>query len=320
MKGIRNNLLNKNLMFTQDGKQKVAKWQHLEEMYHRQPGYKGVRLVPKLTAQHVVPKLIPKMKVKHCTQVFSRTVGVALGYMADCGQLPAENKDTADLLILMDELFDSVNGSYSKIRNGKIYRTAVTPKSPHHQLWRKSLPVLKSMVFVTKDGRKASVPSISSWIKTIEGFQLLINHLKSLNVTSLLLRHFNQDPLENFFGAIRAQGHSNNMPNAYGFQAAYKTLMVNNLTSPHSVGANCEKDGDFCLNNLKNLIKSSEKSNEENTENIEIDFNDLNIENINTNKLIEGKSPTDVERCAAVAYCSGWLVTKVQKKSFQKLS
>nr|XP_034834203.1 uncharacterized protein LOC117990819 [Maniola hyperantus] len=65
-----------------DGKQKVAKWQHLEEMYHRQPGYKGVRLVPKLTAQHVVPKLIPKMKVKHCTQVFSRTVGVALGYMA----------------------------------------------------------------------------------------------------------------------------------------------------------------------------------------------------------------------------------------------
>nr|XP_034824778.1 uncharacterized protein LOC117982524 [Maniola hyperantus] len=202
MKGIRNNLLNKNLMFTQDGKQKVAKWQHLEEMYHRQPGYKGVRLVPKLTAQHVVPKLIPKMKVKHCTQVFSRTVGVALGYMADCGQLPAENKDTADLLILMDELFDSVNGSYSKIRNGKIYRTAVTPKSPHHQLWRKSLPVLKSMVFVTKDGRKASVPSISSWIKTIEGFQLLINHLKSLNVTSLLLRHFNQDPLENFFGAV----------------------------------------------------------------------------------------------------------------------
>nr|XP_034838846.1 uncharacterized protein LOC117994979 [Maniola hyperantus] len=230
MKGIRNNLLNKNLMFTQDGKQKVAKWQHLEEMYHRQPGYKGVRLVPKLTAQHVVPKLIPKMKVKHCTQVFSRTVGVALGYMADCGQLPAENKDTADLLILMDELFDSVNGSYSKIRNGKIYRTAVTPKSPHHQLWRKSLPVLKSMVFVTKDGRKASVPSISSWIKTIEGFQLLINHLKSLNVTSLLLRHFNQDPLENFFGAIRAQGHSNNMPNAYGIQAAYKTLMIQTLT------------------------------------------------------------------------------------------
>lgn len=82
MKGVRNNLLTKNLKYKLSGKECTAKWEHVVNLYNRAPGYRGVRLVPKLTAHHVLPKLIPKMRVKHCTQVFSRSVGVALGFMA----------------------------------------------------------------------------------------------------------------------------------------------------------------------------------------------------------------------------------------------
>lgn len=82
MKGIRNNLLTKNLEFKEDGKTKLASWSHIEALYNRGPGYKGVKLVNKLTAQHVIPKFIPKMRVKHCTQVFSEGVGRTMGYMA----------------------------------------------------------------------------------------------------------------------------------------------------------------------------------------------------------------------------------------------
>ncbi|RVE52890.1 hypothetical protein evm_002547 [Chilo suppressalis] len=57
----------------------------------------GVQLVPKLTAHHVIPNLIPKMKVKHCTQVFSSSVGIAMSFMTDSGKLPMEYKDTARL-------------------------------------------------------------------------------------------------------------------------------------------------------------------------------------------------------------------------------
>lgn len=57
----------------------MAKWEHIIELYNRGPGFKGVRLVHKLTARHVIPMLIQKMRVK---QVFSRSVGVALGFMA----------------------------------------------------------------------------------------------------------------------------------------------------------------------------------------------------------------------------------------------
>lgn len=82
LKGIRNNLLNKNLKYTMNGKENTAKWEHIQFLYERTPSYKGVKIVPKLTAHHVLPHLIPKMKVKHCAQVFSKSVGGALGYMA----------------------------------------------------------------------------------------------------------------------------------------------------------------------------------------------------------------------------------------------
>lgn len=82
IKGIRNNLIKKNLIYTMRNKEQVAKWSHIITLFNKSPGYQGVKLVPKLTAHHVMPELIPKMRVKHCTQVFSKSVGVALGFMA----------------------------------------------------------------------------------------------------------------------------------------------------------------------------------------------------------------------------------------------
>ncbi|CAK1584670.1 unnamed protein product, partial [Parnassius mnemosyne] len=109
MKGVRNNLLNKNLKYVMDGKVRVAKWCHIEDLFKRSPSFWGVKLAHKLTAQHVVPSMIPKMRVKYCTQVFSTSVGVTLGCLAESGCLPKESVDTAHLIMLFDNLFDSVN-------------------------------------------------------------------------------------------------------------------------------------------------------------------------------------------------------------------
>ena len=76
--------------------------------------------------------------------------------------------------MFFDDLFDSVNGSSSKLEGGKIYRTAVTAKSPHHKLWYKSLPILKSMAFIAPNGKEGKVPTILSWIKTVENIQRLV--------------------------------------------------------------------------------------------------------------------------------------------------
>ncbi|XP_063824571.1 uncharacterized protein LOC135077445 isoform X1 [Ostrinia nubilalis] len=310
LKGIRINLITKNLEFTLNGKKRTAKWAHLEALYKKGPSYKGMRLIPKLTARHVIPNLIPKMKVKYCTELFSKTVSVAMGFTAGTGRIPKEAQDTAEILLFFDNLFDSVNGSYNRIEKGKVYRSAVSPKSPHHKLWYKSLPILKSMQFVG-GARSGVVPSLRSWIKTIEAFQQITKKLHSIGLKSLLLRNFNQDPLENFFGAIRAHGHRNIMPTVPAFEASYKALLINNMVSPKSIGANCESDDGYCLQNLKylfyeNIVRPLPK-------NIIINFDHINMDLTNIDNLIKSQNPLNIEKCAAAAYCSGWVIKTIYK-------
>lgn len=84
IKCIRNNLITKNLTYqsTDSNLKRTAKWQHIELLYQENPGYKGIRLIPKLTENHVIPSKMSKMKVKYATQIFSRTVSSNMGYLA----------------------------------------------------------------------------------------------------------------------------------------------------------------------------------------------------------------------------------------------
>lgn len=83
MKCIRNNLMVKDLKYdNEDNQTKVAKWSHIECLYNESPAYQGIRIIPKLTENHVKPAKISKMKVKYATQLFSRTVAANMGYLA----------------------------------------------------------------------------------------------------------------------------------------------------------------------------------------------------------------------------------------------
>lgn len=82
LKCVRNNLITKNLQYVTDNKSRTAKWKHIELLHKENPGYKGIRLIPKLTDNHVVPSKISKMKVKLASQLFSQTVASNMGYLA----------------------------------------------------------------------------------------------------------------------------------------------------------------------------------------------------------------------------------------------
>ncbi|XP_050066474.1 uncharacterized protein LOC126555621 [Aphis gossypii] len=127
------------------------------------------------------------------------------------------------------------------------------------------------MVFVDSvTKKKSSAPqprTIQNWIKTIRGFQNIYKVMAEYGVHSLLLRNFNQDPIENFFGAIRSLGYRSNNPSTQGFSSAYKTLMLNNLTTSHSIGSNCEEDFSEGALASYNLLFSSMINNDD-TQNI----------------------------------------------------
>lgn len=78
MKGIRNNLLNKDLHFTLNKEKKIAKWSHIVQFYKLDSSEPSLRICSKLTDSHILIDRINKMKVKNCTQVFSNTVGVLM--------------------------------------------------------------------------------------------------------------------------------------------------------------------------------------------------------------------------------------------------
>ncbi|CAG4948119.1 unnamed protein product [Colias eurytheme] len=101
LKGLRNNLLTKNLQYVINGESKVAKWEHIVELYHNNPTYKGLKIIKNLTESHCLKEKIPKMKVKYAAQLFSQTVGKTMGYLAEIGILSEESKNTADFIILL---------------------------------------------------------------------------------------------------------------------------------------------------------------------------------------------------------------------------
>lgn len=85
LKCIRNNLITKNLTFTdKDGKSRIANWNHIVQLYEldKNEAVIGDRINPKLTDAHVYVDRMKKMKVSHAAQIFSQRVGSIMKLLA----------------------------------------------------------------------------------------------------------------------------------------------------------------------------------------------------------------------------------------------
>ncbi|RVE39984.1 hypothetical protein evm_015366, partial [Chilo suppressalis] len=231
LKGIRNNFIEKDILF-QD---KRATWRDIIYVYDLDNKSGHTRALPKITAEHVDPKKIRKMKVKTAAQVLSARTAAMLNYthavhkqLNNC----TETMDTtAAVVLFFDELFDSINGSPGGIK-GKL-RCAVKQNSAHQDFWRNAILELKKMKFIDIKSkfsvqagkpRHVRVPSLDGWIMTLESFLGLSKLLFSkFGVEYFYPRYVNQDPLENFFGRIRAINYRNTNPDVNSFVYAFKS-------------------------------------------------------------------------------------------------
>lgn len=157
-------------------------------------------------------------------------------------------------------MFDSVNGNALFAKDGiPPLRTAVSTRSAHVTFWKEAYAKLRRLRYIHKATKKPtpSVPSLHNWIVTIRGMEALWTRLKSMGFKYVKLRMVNQDPLENFFGAIRAHGQRFVSPTCWQFDGLFKTLLVNNASSVHSIGANCEQDDGHFLSPFESFVKDS---------------------------------------------------------------
>lgn len=163
---------------------------------------------------------------------------------------------TAELLLFLDKLFDSVNSA--NLLADKPLRSALTASSVHWEFWKEAIKVLNSMTYYDSEKKKFKRPvCLNNWVNTINGIRYLWGSLNRRDFKYLNLRNLNQDCLENFFSSIRAHGYRNVSPSIQSFIGSYKTLLLNNLLSPHSAGANCEADSLPLLANIKYLLQTT---------------------------------------------------------------
>lgn len=178
----------------------------------------------------------------------------------------AEN--TATILSFFNDLFDSLNGSRKQGLSSMLSRN-----SGHASFWKEACQKLRYMQYVERGTHKIIFKNgpkcITNWIWTLEAMQQIWNVLQNANFETINLKFLNQDVLENFFSQIRNSSGSNKSPNPKQFEEAFKGLLISNLTSKHSLEANCMDDNigkSFALSHLMNLSEIA-RENQGNTEN-----------------------------------------------------
>jgi DNA transposase THAP9 len=108
IKGIRNNILSKDLVYTTNHVEKIVKWEYFQQIYATDQTYGELRLLNKITEEHINPERINKMRVKTATQLLSHSVAVAGEHFSARGDLPIECRQIIDVTELFDKLFDSL--------------------------------------------------------------------------------------------------------------------------------------------------------------------------------------------------------------------
>lgn len=277
LKCLRNNLLNKHLEVEPSeqvvGERHFAKWSHLE-LLHDLDLYAETdnQRLWRMTKSHVDRRSIKKMKVKYAAQVFSRTCATFLamaaryGCMTSAGnRMPKEALHTSKLLVFINDLFDSVNGSSNVGERITDLRSTVTLTSKHRLFWADAQKKLQKMRFVNMDSLRPvrTIPCLANWNRTLDGFQRIWKRLLvEENFSSFSPRNMNQDSLENYFGSIRSHGWRNVSPSCKQFTAAYQSLVVNSISIPHSRGGNCEDDQGNMLGDLRCMVEDQNVNHE----------------------------------------------------------
>lgn len=200
IKTVRNNLETKDLIhkianrwcqgFTNiAGFSQTASWEHISELY-RMDKQSTQRLLPKLSDEHLAPNKL-KMKVSLATQIFSNTCGSVMMNCIEEKKLPKHFDGTAQVLLFMNDIFDSINGS--KKYKGDTLKSAVQTGSIHFSFWEYAVSVLSEMSFINKsDGSANNRSSVLKKLEsTIRGYVEFTKTCLRLDIPQIEIRlHF----------------------------------------------------------------------------------------------------------------------------------
>ncbi len=200
IKTVRNNLETKNLAHfipkrwqagdeENYGPLQIASWGDLQKLYDLDKR-STQRSLPKLTDEHLKPEKM-KMKVSHATQVFSATCGSVMLEYIEQSILPAHFTSTAQLMLFMNDLFDSINGCDRYV---DTLKSAVTSTSIHFEYWEYALSMLQNMFFVDKQTAERNDRSsvLKKFESSIRGYMEIVKISFDAGVTKVNIRYIHK--------------------------------------------------------------------------------------------------------------------------------
>lgn len=297
----------------------------------------NINLIPKINDSHFgMHKNSAKMTVSLATQIFSHSMSQA--YRAYKMIKPeefncVEEDTTAEFLLDMDTLFDSLNSLLLQpTQTNTKLNYAITETSGHIKFLNEMLLYLADSEFETKESKqKAIPPCITGMMLTINSVLKLSEELKTeYDFPALRTRRLNQDPLENLFAIIRQQNGCSVNPSTRSFETALKHSYIIQLTKV-SNSTNCQDDDNVIFAKLSIINDAVTKPQTNVPEQSVIN----NINNINTTAALcmtvvgnENEIEYDMTRTEttefteenAIYYICGYLARKFMKihKNCQK--
>ena len=196
-------------------------WSHLTQLYHEDLE-SGLKLVPKLTNDHIALTPYSVMRVRLAAQVLSETVGKVLNSFG-----PPEAAGTAQFCIMMDKFFDCLNVK-NTVEHTLKRKPFLKPYDSidderfawlddflsYFALWKDSIEERNDRPYTAN----ARSNMFISW-QTHEGLQVTVYSFKEIvkfllenGVSYVLSERFCQDDLENYFGRQRAIGSRRDNP------------------------------------------------------------------------------------------------------------
>lgn len=177
----------------------------------------------------------------------------------------------------------------------------MTDSSPHLEKMRESIDFIKSIKVIntaTGEDHTRQLKCLKGWCITLKAIIDMWHYLKAqFQISFLITRQLNQDPLKKFFGAIRQQGGNADNPTPIQFKRAYHKLFHTNLLNISST--NCEVDGNEPLAQLSDIQALPETSFTE--------ARPLNIISMDYKGVL---SENRIFKNNAMAYVSGYLLRK----------
>lgn len=200
-------------------------WSHIIQMYNEDMK-NGLKLLPRITDQHVFLNPYSVMTVKYAVQVFSKSMSIALSEFG-----PKQATETAIYCKMWDSFFDCLNvrnlEEHSRKRKPflKPYKDQDDERFQWMQEvflkyfsdWKENIEEQKTCSKTDKNKMFISTQTYEGILTTTYSLIGAVKFLLQDGLEYVLTERFCQDPAEEYFSSQRQHGRRNENPDLYEF-------------------------------------------------------------------------------------------------------